>query len=98
MVNHVSVLLAQTFSRITAGYPPPAATPMPGGQSGNILSEIPWGLIIIVIIAGFIMGAIRKNNPNHITINACAPLINEEKMEKEKRKIAEEEASRGKPT
>jgi hypothetical protein len=97
MVNHVSIFLAQVFSSITAGSPPPAATPMPAGQTGNILSEIPWGLIIIVIIAGFIMGAIRKNNPNHITINACAPLIDEDKMEKEKKMIAEEEAGRGKP-
>lgn len=98
MVNHVSIFFDMVISRVTAGSPPPAATPIPAGQTGNILSEIPWGLIIIVIIAGFIMGAIRKNNPNHITINACAPLIDEEKMEKEKRMIAEEEAGRGKPS
>jgi uncharacterized membrane protein YfcA len=79
-----------------AGTPPPAATSIPNGQTNNPAAGFPWGLIIVFIGAGFIMTYIKKNSPNTITTTTCIPLIDEKKMEAEKKKIAEEEASQRK--
>lgn len=80
-----------------AGTPPPVATPLPATQSTNTIAGFPWGLVLVFVIAGFIMGYIKKNSPNRITTTTCVPLIDEKKMEAEKMKIAEEEAAQRKP-
>jgi hypothetical protein len=40
------------------------------------------------------MTYIKKNSPNKITTTTCVPLIDEKKMEAEKKKIAEEASHR----
>jgi hypothetical protein len=80
-----------------AGTPPPAATSIPSGQANSPAAGFPWGLIIVFIGAGFIMTFIKKNSPNKITSTSCVPLIDEKKLEAEKKKIAEEEASQRRP-
>lgn len=77
--------------------PPPAVTPVPAAQPIEILTGIPWGLIIVFIAAGFIITAIKKNKPDQVTVSCCLPLIDEKKMEIEKQKIAEGEANRETP-
>jgi hypothetical protein len=79
-----------------AGTPPPAATSIPNKQTNSPTAGFPWGLVIVFIVAGFIMTFIKKNSPNKITSTSCIPLIDEKKMEAEKKKIAEEEASQRK--
>jgi hypothetical protein len=79
-----------------AGSPPVDATPIPASQSTGPITGFPWALILVFIVAGLIMNYLKKDNPNKITSTTCLPLIDEKKMEAEKRKIAEEEASQNK--
>jgi hypothetical protein len=79
-----------------AGTPPPDGAPLPVSLPSDI-TGFPWGLVVVFIVAGFIMTYIKKNSPNKITSTTCVPLIDEKKMEAEKRMIAEEEASQRKP-
>jgi hypothetical protein len=102
MITYLPLLSIWTYASSihnsiqAAGTPPPAATPVPIGQPFDLLTSIPWGLVVVFIVAGFIITAIKKNNPNQVTVNCCMPLIDEEKMEIEKQKIAEEEANNAK--
>jgi hypothetical protein len=94
----VLVVLAIVFQSVqAAATPPPDTTPPPAMQPAGAIAGFPWGLLLVFIVAGFIMTYIKKNSPNKITSTSCVPLIDEKKMEAEKKMIAEEEASRKKP-
>ncbi len=74
----------------------PPVNPTSVGTTANALSigGFPWALILVFMAAGYIITTIKKNTPaNTITTSCCIPLIDEKKMEAEKKKIAEEEAS-----
>lgn len=91
------VALLISYQTVLADGTPPVNPTQAGPLSINsILSGIPWGLVIVFIIAGVIISTIKKNTPeNVITVSCCVPFVNEKKMEIEKQKIAEEEAAVG---
>ncbi len=103
-MRKISVLLLLVFVLFSAylpvqaaGTPPPDATPFPATPLTSIAAGFPWGLVLVFIVAGFIITYFKKNSPNTITTTCCVPLIDEKKLEAEKKKIAEEEALLRKP-
>ena len=66
----------------------------PASSVLDIFSGIPWGLILIFVIAGFIVSYMKRNNPNQVTNNTCLPLIDEAQQAREKAQIALEESEK----
>ncbi len=87
--------LLMSYQTVLADGEPPVSPTQAGSLSiGSILADIPWGLVIVFIVAGIILSTIKKNTPeNVITVSCCVPFVDEKKMEIEKQKIAEEEAA-----
>lgn len=88
-----TIFLLISYQTVLAdGTPPVSPTTVSPPTIGNILSEVPWGLVIIFVVAGIILSTIRKNTPeNVITASCCVPFVDEKKMEIENLKIAKEE-------
>ncbi|GAP20737.1 hypothetical protein [Leptolinea tardivitalis] len=74
-----SVLPSMLIFVKAGGTPPVETTPVPSTTLMNVTGGFPWALILIFLAAGFIITAIKKNNPNHVMVNTCVPLINEKK-------------------
>ena len=77
-------------------------TPQPGDPPNRVqlttadrTSGFPWLGILVLVIAGVVyMYVTNVSSPaNIVTGNCCAPVIDEDKMERERKKIAEEENS-----
>ncbi len=71
------------------GTPPLEPTPLTGAEI--TASSFPWGLVIVFVIAGFLIGYFKKNNPNKITNTSCVPLIDEDQQAREKSRFSGDE-------
>jgi hypothetical protein len=89
----VSTAILVQFPVLAEGNPPVDPTPA-ASPSASVFTGFPWGLLAVIVAAGFIMTYIKRNNPNKVTNCTCLPLIDEEQQAREKEQIAREEAEK----